>query len=422
MKNIETICVQSGYQPKNGESRVLPIHQSTTFYYETPEQMANLFDLSEDGHIYSRISNPTVACLEAKLAELEGGSGALACSSGLAAETIAILTVCQAGDNILALSTIYGGSYNLFNVTLRKYGIETRFLSPNATAEEIQSKIDDRTKLLFCETVANPAMVVCDFDKLSAVCRKNGILFVVDNTLATPYLVKPLEHGANVVIHSTTKYMDGHATCVGGMIVDGGNFEFDSARYPDFTEPDESYHGLVYKDLKSTAYVTKARVQYMRDIGACMSPFNAFLTNLGTETLHVRMQRHSDNALKVAQMLQNHPQVEWVKYPGLQSDPQHALAAKYFRNGFSGMVVFGIKGGRQAAMEFQKSLKLMSVVTHIADVRSCCLHPASTTHRQLSDSDLKQAGVSDNLIRLSVGIENVEDILQDISQALDGVK
>ncbi len=422
MKNIETICVQSGYQPKNGESRVLPIHQSTTFYYETPEQMANLFDLSEDGHIYSRISNPTVACLEAKLAELEGGSGALACSSGLAAETIAILTVCQAGDNILALSTIYGGSYNLFNVTLRKYGIETRFLSPNATAEEIQSKIDDRTKLLFCETVANPAMVVCDFDKLSAVCRKNGILFVVDNTLATPYLVKPLEHGANVVIHSTTKYMDGHATCVGGMIVDGGNFEFDSARYPDFTEPDESYHGLVYKDLKSTAYVTKARVQYMRDIGACMSPFNAFLTNLGTETLHVRMQRHSDNALKVAQMLQNHPQVEWVKYPGLQSDPQHALAAKYFRNGFSGMVVFGNKGGRQAAMEFQKSLKLMSVVTHIADVRSCCLHPASTTHRQLSDSDLKQAGVSDNLIRLSVGIENVEDILQDISQALDGVK
>lgn len=419
--NIETKCVQAGYSPKNGDPRVLPLFQSTTYLYETGEQLANLFDLSAPGHIYSRISNPTVDCFEQKIAALEGGVGALATSSGLAAETLAILNVCFAGDNIISLSTIYGGSYNLFNVTLRKYGIDTRFVSPDATSADIEKLVDAKTKVIFCETLANPGMNITDFDKLAKVAKKYGILLICDNTLTTPILCQPFKFGVNIIVHSTTKYMDGHASCIGGIIVDGGNFDFTgNDRYPEFSIPDNSYHGLVYNSCAPAAFITKARVQLMRDLGSCQSPFNAYLTNLGSETLHIRMERHCSNALAVAKLLENHPQVEWVKYPGLKGDSNHELAEKYFEGkGYSGMVVFGIKGGRQAAAEFMKKLQLIKIVTHIADTRSCVLHPATTTHRQLSDSDLIAAGVSDNLLRLSIGIENEQDILADIQQAFN---
>lgn len=422
--NIETKCVQAGYEPKNGEPRVLPLYQSTTYVYDTPEQLANLFDLSEPGHIYSRISNPTVSAFEEKINALEGGVGALACSAGLAAETLTILNVCNAGDNLISLSTIYGGSFNLFNVTLRKYGIDTRFVSPQATKEEIVSLIDDNTKIIYCETVANPSMNISDFELLSGIAKEYGILFVVDNTLATPIICRPIEYGANIVIHATTKYIDGHASCVGGLIVDGGNFDFkDNKRYPEFNRPDESYHGLIYTDVAPASFITKARVQMMRDIGCCMSPFNAYLTNIGTETLHLRMVRHSENAQKCAELLKNHPKVEWVKYSGLEGDDNYEKAKKYFDNGLnSGMVVFGIKGGRNEANQFMKSLKLIKIVTHIADARSCVLHPATTTHRQLSADELVACGISENLVRLSVGIENGKDIISDLLQALDCVK
>ncbi|MGN1096313.1 MAG: O-acetylhomoserine aminocarboxypropyltransferase/cysteine synthase family protein [Christensenellales bacterium] len=418
-----TECVQGSYAPKSGDPRVLPLYQSTTYVYETAEELAHLFDSPKCGHIYSRISNPTVAAFEDKVTMLEGGIGAMACSSGMSATLFAVLTVATAGDNILSLSTIYGGTYNLFNVTLKKLGIEVRFVTPDMTEEQIEKLIDEKTKLFFAETIANPSIVVLDFEYYANICHKHGIPFAVDNTLATPILVRPFEHGADIVVHSTTKYMDGHASCVGGVIVDSGKFDWtNNPRFKDFVEPDESYHGVVYvEEGGKAAYILKARMQYMRDVGAIMTPFNAYLTNLGCETLHLRMERHSSNALAVAKMLQNHDKVEWVRYPGLESDKYHELGMKYFNGGFSGMIAVGIKGGREKACKFMEELKLFKIVKHIADARSCVLHPASTTHRQLSDSDLVSCGITSNLIRLSVGIEDIEDILADINQALDKI-
>lgn len=420
----ESICLFGGYTPKSGEPNVTPIVASTTYAYDTPEEMAHLFDVPKDGHIYSRISNPTVCVLEQKVAALEGGAGAMACSSGQSAALLTVLNVANAGDNIIAFSTIYGGTFNLLNVTLRKQGIETRFVSSDMSDSEIESLIDDKTKLFFAETIANPAMVVFDFDRFVPICRKHGILLAIDNTLATPILVQPFSYGANVVIHSTTKYLDGHAVSVGGIIVDGGNFEYrGNLRYTDFYTADDSYHGVVYVDEGgAAAFVLKARMQYMRDIGACMSPFNAFLTNLGTETLHLRMQRHSENAMTIAKYLSANPKVEWIKYAGLPADSNYKTASKYFHGGFSGMVCFGVKGGRAAAADFIRNLNMIRQVTHIADCRTCVLHPASTTHRQLNDTDLVKCGISDNFIRLSVGIEAVEDTIADIEQALNKIK
>lgn len=423
---FDSKCVQGEYIPKNGEPRVLPLWQSTTFYYENADKMAYVFDYPETGHLYTRISNPTIDAFEKKIAALEGGVGALACSSGMSAELMTVMNACGAGDNIISTATVYGGTYNLFNVTLRRYGIETRFVSPEASVEEIESLIDDKTKMIYGETIANPAMIVLDFDKYAKIAQKYGILFVVDNTLATPYLLKPFKHGANVVVHSTTKYIDGHASCVGGMIVDGGNFKFPSnPRFEElFNKPDDSYHGRTYsKDFGNAAFIAKARCQMMRDFGCQMSPFNAYLCNMNSETLHVRMEKHSSNAMEVAKVLESHPQVEWVRYPGLKSDKYFDIAAKYYEGkGFGGMLVFGIKGGKEAAAKFQDSLKFLSIVTHIADARSSVLHPASTTHRQLSDADLEACGVPSNLVRLSIGIEDPKDIIEDVLQALEASK
>lgn len=420
----DTKCVQAGYEPKNGEPRVLPLYQSTTYVAETADYLARLFDLSEAGHIYSRISNPTVDAYEKKLAALEDGVGALACSSGLAAEALAIMNVAHAGDNIVSVSTIYGGTYNLFKVTLPKYGITTRFVSPTATREEIVSQIDDNTKVIYCETIANPNINIADFELLSSVAKEKGVILMVDNTLATPILCNPKKFGANIIVHSSTKYLDGHASCVGGAIVDCGNFDYSgNPRYKEFGVPDESYHGLVYNSVAPAAFITKARVQLMRDFGMCISPFNAYLTNLGTETLHLRMERHSVNALALAKELEKNKNVEWVKYPGLESSPEHARYVKYYNGrGASGMLSIGVKGGREGAKQFMENLKLFKIVTHIADTRSCVLHPATTTHRQLSDSDLIAAGVADNLVRISVGIEDTEDVVNDVINALNAIK
>lgn len=420
----DTKCVQAGYEPKNGEPRVLPLYQSTTYVAETADYLARLFDLSEAGHIYSRISNPTVDAYEKKLAALEDGVGALACSSGLAAEALAIMNVAHAGDNIVSVSTIYGGTYNLFKVTLPKYGITTRFVSPTATREEIISQIDDNTKVIYCETIANPNINIADFELLSSVAKEKGVILMVDNTLATPILCNPKKFGANIIVHSSTKYLDGHASCVGGAIVDCGNFDYSgNPRYKEFGVPDESYHGLVYNSVAPAAFITKARVQLMRDFGMCISPFNAYLTNLGTETLHLRMERHSVNALTLAKELEKNKNVEWVKYPGLESSPEHARYVKYYNGrGASGMLSIGVKGGREGAKQFMENLKLFKIVTHIADTRSCVLHPATTTHRQLSDSDLIAAGVADNLVRISVGIEDTEDVVNDVINALNAIK
>lgn len=425
MTDIATKCVQAGYRPKNGEPRVAPIVQSTTFLYETPEEMGELFDLKKEGFFYTRLGNPTNANLEEKLNALEGGAGALATSSGMSATMIASLNLLAAGDNFLAVSTVYGGTYNLFNVTLRRMGMECRFFSDTATEEEIESLIDDKSRFIFVETLANPAMTVADFDMLKRIGQKYGIVIMVDNTLATPILCRPFEHGANVVVHSTTKYMDGHATSVGGMVVDGGNFPYlGNPRYPEFNVADESYHGLVFaKDGGKGAFILRARAIFMRDLGAQMAPMNAFLTMLGTETLHLRMPKISQNALAVAKALKAHPMVEWVSYSGLEDDKNHQKAMRYFDGGnCSGMVTFGIKGGREAAVKFQKALKMVAIVTHIADSRSCVLHPASTTHRQLSAEDLVACGISENLIRLSIGTEGEKDIVGDIVGALDAVK
>lgn len=420
---IETICVQGGYRPKSGDPRTLPLVQSTTYYYQTPEELAHLFDVPKDGHIYSRISNPTTSAYEEKIAMLEGGVGAMATGSGMSAIMAAVMNVASKGDNILSMSSIYGGTFNLFKVTLPRLGIETKFFTDDMSDAEIEKLIDGNTKAVFVETIANPAMIVCDFDRYAAICRKHGVLLIVDNTLATPCLVRPFEHGANIVVHSSTKYLDGHASCVGGIIVDGGNFAFDgNPRYKDFYTPDASYHDVVYvKEGGAAAYILKARMQYMRDMGLTPSPFNAWLTNIGTETLHLRMERTSGNALALAETLKKHKTAEWVMYPGLKDDKYHDIAVKYYKGGFGGMLVFGVKGGRKQAENFIKNLSLVKQVTHIADVRSCVLHPASTTHRQLSDADLVKAGITANMVRLSLGIENIDDITADVVKALDNI-
>ena len=420
-EHIETLCVQAGYTPKTGESRIPPIVQSTTFFYGDSQVMADLFDLKREGFFYSRLANPTVDALEKKVAALEGGVCGIGCASGMSAVLLTAMTLCEAGDNIVTASEIYGGTFNLFSTTLPKFGIEARFFDADAPAEEIEALIDEKTKFVFAETIANPAVIVLDFDKIAAVCKRHGVLFIVDNTLATPALCRPFEWGANIVIHSTSKYMDGHAAALGGMIVDGGNFIYkNNARYPAFNTPDESYHGLVYADLP-VAFGTKCRAQMMRDTGAVMSPQNAFLTLLGSDTLALRMERHSRNAEKVAAYLASHPKIEWVRSATLPTNKYYPLARKYLPDGTGGMLSFGIRGNAKACARFMEHLRIATQETHVADVRSCVLHPASTTHRQLSDEQLRAAGIAPNLVRLSVGIENADDLIADLSQALDCV-
>lgn len=418
---IETKCIQSGYEPKNGEPRVLPVNMSTTYKYDSSEHLGKLFDLKVDGHMYTRISNPTVSCVEEKIAELEGGTGALLTSSGQAANLLAILNITSAGDNIISMSSIYGGTVNLFAVTLKKMGIETRFVTEDMTDEEIDKLFDDRTRLVFGETIANPALTVFDFDRYVPIAHKHGVPVFIDNTFATPILCRPFELGADIVIHSTTKYMDGHATVVGGVVVDGGKFNWENGKYPELTTPDESYHGVTYtRDFGcDKAYITKARVQLMRDFGIPLSPMSAFILNLGLETLALRVERHSANALAVAKYLENNDKVSWVSYPLLENDKEYAKAKKYLNGGASGVISFGVKGGREAAVKFMDSLKLAAIVVHVADARTSVLHPASTTHRQLTDEQLVNAGITADLVRLSVGIENVNDIIADVEQALE---
>jgi len=416
---LETQAIQGGYEPRNGEPRILPIVQSTTFKYESADYMAQLFDLEAPGHFYSRLSNPTSEGFEKKISLMEGGVGALATSSGQAAATLAVLNICQAGQHLIAASTLYGGTFSLFANTLPKMGIEVTFVAPDASAAEIKAQFRPTTRAIFTETIGNPGLNVLDFAKWSAVAREMQVPLIVDNTFPTPCLCRPFEHGANIVVHSATKYIDGHATSVGGVIVDGGNFDWSNGRFPELTEPDASYHGLQYhKSFGNLAYIVKARVQLMRDLGTCPSPFNAFLFNLGMETLPLRIQRHSDNALQLARFLEQHPLVSWVSYPGLPSHPSHALAKKYLPKGASGVLTFGIKGGAEAGKKFMESCRLVALVVHVGDARSCVLHPASTTHRQLSEEQQRASGVTADLIRLSVGIEHIDDIIRDVDQAL----
>lgn len=419
--HINTKCLQEGYKPSNGEPRVLPIYQSTTYKYDSSEHLGDLFDLKAPGHMYTRISNPTFEAAEEKLAAMEGGIGAMFTSSGQAASLIAILNIASAGDNFISLSEIYGGTVNLFAVTMKKMGIEVRFVNPSMSDQEIEGCFDSRTRCVFGETIANPALKVLDFDRFAAIAHKNGVPLIVDNTFATPVLCRPFEYGADIVIHSTTKYLDGHAVAVGGAIVDSGNFDWTvGGKYPELTEPDDSYHGVVYtKDFGKAAYITKARVQLLRDMGATPAPMNAFLTNLGMETLALRMERHSENALAVAKMLKDHPAVSWVSYPALEGDSEYEAAKKYLPKGASGVISFGVAGGKAAAVKFMDSLKLAAIVVHVADARTSVLHPASTTHRQLTDKQLEDCGIKPEGVRLSVGIEHIDDILDDIKAALE---
>ena len=417
---IDTLCVQGGYTPENGEPRTLPIYQSTTYKYDSADHLGDLFDLKAEGHMYSRISNPTLACVEKKISDMEGGVGAMLVSSGQAANLTAVLNIASAGQNIVSLASIYGGTVNLFAVTLKKMGIEVRFATPDMTDEEIEAMMDENTRMIFGETVANPALVVFDIERYAKLAHKHGMPLVVDNTFATPVLCRPFEYGCDIVTHSTTKYMDGHATVVGGCIVDSGKFDWSvGGRYPELTTPDDSYHGVVYTEsFGSAAYITKARVQMLRDMGNTMSPMAAFLLNLGLETLALRMERHCANALAVAKFLSTHECVDWVDYPLLEGNAQYDLAKKYLPDGACGVISVGIKGGRAAATKFLDNLKLMNIVVHVADARSCALHPASTTHRQLTDEQLTACGVKPEQVRLSIGIENIEDILADLDQAL----
>ena len=420
--NRDTLCVQAGWTPTNGEPRVLPIYQSTTFKYDTSEQMARLFDLEESGYFYSRLQNPTCDAVASKIAALEGGVAAMLTSSGQAANFYAIFNICEAGDHFVCASTIYGGTYNLFNVTMRKFGIDVTFVDADADEATIAAAFKPNTKALFGETIANPGMNILDIEKFARIAHSHGVPLIVDNTFATPINCRPFEWGADIVTHSTTKYIDGHALTVGGAIVDSGNFDWEkhADKFPGLTQPDESYHGLAYsKKFGKLAYIEKAVAQLMRDLGSSQSPQNAFLINLGLETLHLRMQRHCENALKVAKFLSAHPRVNWVNYGGLESDRYHGLALKYMPNGTCGVLTFGIKGSREDAIKFMDKLKLACIVTHVADARTCVLHPASHTHRQLSDEQLIEAGVAPDLIRLSVGIENVDDIIADLKQALE---
>ena len=419
---IETKCIQSGWNPKNGEPRVLPIYQSTTFKYETSEQMGRLFDLEESGYFYTRLQNPTNDAVAAKICDLEGGVAAMLTSSGQAANFYAVVNIAEAGDHIICSSTVYGGTYNLYAHTLRKMGIEATFIDPDCTEEEFNAAFKPNTKCVIGETIANPALVVLDIEKFAKAAHEHGVPLIVDNTFATPINCRPFEFGADIVTHSTTKYMDGHACCVGGVIVDSGNFDWNAhpEKFPGLTSPDETYHGIVYtKRFGKGAYITKATAQMMRDLGSIQAPMNAFLLNLGLETLHLRVPRHCSNALAVAKFLESHDKVAWVNYPDLESSKYHELAKKYLPNGSCGVVTFGVKGGRQAASEMMDNLKLGAIVTHVADARTCVLHPASHTHRQMNDQELIEAGVQPDLIRLSVGIENAQDIIDDLAQALE---
>ena len=418
--NTGTICIQGGYTPKAGEPRVLPIFQSTTYKYDDPDYLEEVFNLKAAGHLYSRISNPTVAALEEKFAMLEGGVGAVATASGQSAVLYSILNLCSVGDHLISASTLYGGTINLFTVNLKKMGIEVDFVDPEASVEEILSKAKENTKLIYGETIGNPGLNVLDFDKFSLVAKKLDVPFIVDNTVGTPYLCNVFEHGVNISVHSTTKYSDGHAQAIGGIIVDGGNFNWDNGKNLELVEPDPSYHGIKYvEEFKDAAYITKLRVTLLRDLGACQSPFNAYLTNLGLETLHLRMDRHCENALQLAKWLSNHPKVSWVNYPGLEGNSQYDRAQKYLKKGSSGLLTFGIKGGIEEAKNFTRALKLVALVVTLGDTRSSILHPATTTHNQLSEEEQRTSGVTPDLLRVSVGVEDIRDIIKDFE---DGFK
>ena len=423
MKRIETTCVQGGYTPKNGEPRQIPIVQSTTFKYDTSDDMAKLFDLEASGYFYTRLQNPTNDYVAAKIVELEGGTAGMLTSSGQAANFYAVFNIANAGDHVVAVSAIYGGTFNLFNVTMRKMGVDFTFISPDSTEEEIEAAFKPNTKAVFGETIANPALRMFDIELFAKVAHRHGVPLIVDNTFATPINCRPIEWGADIVTHSTTKYMDGHGAAVGGAIVDGGKFDWmaHADKFPGLCTPDDSYHGITYAEKfgKEGAFITKCTAQLMRDFGSIQSPQNAFLLNLGLESLHVRMQRHCQNGLAVAKYLASDPRIAWVKYPSLEGDKDYELAKKYCPDGTCGVVSFGVKGGRKAAEEFMKGLKIVAIETHVADARSCCLHPASSTHRQLTDKELVDAGVSPDLVRLSCGIENSQDLIDDIKQALD---
>ncbi len=418
-----TICVQGGYTPGNGQPRQIPIIQSTTFKYDTSEDMGKLFDLEASGYFYTRLQNPTNDFVAAKIAELEGGTAAMLTSSGQAANFFALFNICECGDHIVSSSSIYGGTFNLISVTMKRMGIDVTFVAPDATDEELNAAFRENTKAMFGETIANPALTVLDIERFAKVAHAHGVPLIVDNTFATPVGCRPIEWGADIVTHSTTKYMDGHGAAVGGVIVDSGNFDWmaHADKYPGLTTPDESYHGVTYAERfgNGGAFITKCTTQLMRDLGSIQSPQNAFLLNLGLESLHVRMKRHCENGQAVAEYLHEHPKVAYVNYCGLPDDPYHALAEKYLPNGSCGVVSFGLKGGRKAASAFMKSLKLAAIETHVADARTCCLNPATSTHRQMNDEQLKEAGVPAELIRISIGLEDIEDLLADLSQALE---
>ncbi|HHT19879.1 MAG TPA: O-acetylhomoserine aminocarboxypropyltransferase/cysteine synthase [Tissierellia bacterium] len=419
MNHIDTLCTQAGYDPKSGDTRIVPISQSTTYYYEQAADVAALFDLAAEGHMYSRISNPTVEVLEKKLAALEGGVGALGVASGQSATLLSVLTITDAGDHIIAMNNLYGGTFTLLSATLGRLGIETTLIDPSASEEEIDGLVKENTKLIFGETIGNPLVDVLDIERIARIAHKHRLPLYVDNTLATPVLCRPIEWGADIVVHSATKYLDGHATSLGGIIVDSGQFDWRaSGRHHQLVEPDPNYHGLSYvESFGEAAFIVRARAAFLRDFGTTLSPFNAFLINLGTETLHLRMERHSENALQVARFLKDHPGVEWVAYPGLSGSASKDLADKYLSGG-SGIIAFGVRGGSDEAVKFIDSLKLASMVVHLGDLRTHVLHPASMTHRQLSEAQQRASGITPNLIRLSVGIENVADIIADLEQAL----
>ena len=418
---IETKCIQSGYTPKNGEPRILPIYQSTTFKYDNSDEMGKLFDLEASGYFYTRLQNPTNDAVAAKICDMEGGVAAMLTSSGQAANFYAIMNIAEAGDHIICSAAVYGGTYNLYAHTIRKMGISATFVDPNCSEEELNAAFQKNTKAVVGETIANPALTVLDIEKFAKAAHAHGVPLIVDNTFATPINCRPFEWGADIVTHSTTKYMDGHAACVGGAIVDSGNFDWNeyAEKFPGLTTPDETYHGLVYTErFGKGAYITKATAQMMRDLGSIQSPQNAFLLNLGLETLHLRVPRHCENALAAAKYLKNHEKVAWVNCPSMDGDQYYELAQKYMPNGTCGVITFGIKGGREAAVRMMDNLKMIAIVTHVADARSCVLHPASHTHRQMNEQELLEAGVQPDLIRFSVGIENIEDIIADLEQAL----
>ncbi len=420
--HINTKCVQAGYEPKNGESRVLPIIQSTTFKYDNAATLGKLFDLEENGFFYTRLANPTLSAVADKIAALEGGVGAMLTASGQAASMLSITNICHAGDHVVCASAIYGGTFNLFNKSLRELGIDFTFVTPDATEDDINAAFQDNTRAVFVESVSNPSLDVADVELYAKLAHAHGVPLIVDNTFPTPVLFRPFEWGADIVVHSTSKYMDGHAVALGGVIVDSGNFDWTNGKFPAFTEPDESYHGVIYTEkFGKAAYITKCVTHMMRDYGPQQSPQNAFLLNLGLETLFLRMERHCSNALKVAKFLEENDKIEWVNYPSLPSSKYYERCQKYMPQGCCGVISFGVKGGKEKAMQFMDALKMIKLVIHVADARTCALHPASTTHRQLTDQQLEDCGVKPNLIRMSVGIEYVDDILADIKQALDSI-